>query len=77
MLISFFFTHPYAAWERGTNENINGLIRQYIPNSLDLSAVTNHRLLQIQNKLHHRPKNCLDFMSPSEVFLQLSVALTN
>ena len=73
--ISFFFAHPYAAWERGANENMNGLIRQYIPKDRDLSSVTGEELVQIMNKLNHRPRKCLDFKTPFEVFFEQSVAL--
>jgi IS30 family transposase len=73
--ISFFFAHPYAAWERGANENMNGLIRQYIPKARDLSSVTGEELVQIMNKLNHRPRKCLDFKTPFEVFFEHSVAL--
>ena len=64
----FFFAHPYAAWERGANENMNGLVRQYIPKNRKLTSVTNDELEQIMIKLNHRPRKCLDFMSPFEVF---------
>ena len=73
--IKFFFAHPYAAWERGTNENMNGLVRQYIPKNRELTSVTNHELVQIMNKLNHRPRKCLAFKSPFEVFYKQSVAL--
>jgi IS30 family transposase len=72
---SFFFAHPYAAWERGANENMNGLVRQYIPKDRDLSSVTGEELLLIMNKLNHRPRKCLDFKTPFEVFFEQSVAL--
>jgi IS30 family transposase len=75
--IDFFFAHPYAAWERGSNENMNGLVRQYIPKNRELSSVTNDELEQVMIKLNHRPRKCLDFKSPFEVFLELSVALTS
>ena len=74
--VSFFFAHPYAAWERGANENMNGLVRQYIPKNRDLSSVTDEELVQIMNKLNHRPRKCLDFKTPFEVFFEQSVALT-
>lgn len=73
--ISFFFAHPFAAWERGANENMNGLVRQYIPKNRDLSSVTDEELLQIMNKLNHRPRKCLDFKTPFQVFFEHSVAL--
>jgi IS30 family transposase len=73
----FFFAHPYAAWERGTNENMNGLVRQYIPKNRELDSVTSDELMLIMTKLNHRPRKCLDFMSPFEVFFNHSVALTS
>lgn len=73
----FFFAHPYAAWERGANENMNGLIRQYIPKTQDFATVTHADLLRIMNRLNHRPRKCLDFQSPFEVFFDQSVALTS
>ncbi len=75
--IDFFFAHPYAAWERGTNENMNGLLRQYIPKNRELISVTNDDLEKIMIKLNHRPRKCLAFMSPFEVFFKHSVALTS
>jgi len=73
----FFFAHPYAAWERGANENMNGLVRQYIPKNCDLASVTDAELILIMKRLNHRPRKCLDFLSPFEVFFDLSVALTS
>ncbi len=73
--VSFYFAHPYAAWERGANENMNGLVRQYIPKNRDLLSVTDEELLLIMNKLNHRPRKCLDFKTPFEVFFEQSVAL--
>jgi IS30 family transposase len=73
----FYFAHPYAAWERGANENMNGLIRQYIPKNQDFATVTNADLMWVMNRLNHRPRKCLDFQSPFEVFFDQSVALTS
>jgi IS30 family transposase len=73
----FFFAHPYAAWERGANENMNGLVRQYIPKNRKLTSVTNGELELIMIKLNHRPRKRLDFMSPFEVFFEQPVALTS
>ena len=73
----FFFAHPYAAWERGSNENMNGLVRQYIPKNRELKSVSNDELEIVMTKLNHRPRKCLDFMSPFEVFFNHSVALTS
>jgi len=74
--IDFYFAHPYAAWERGANENMNGLVRQYIPKNRDFASVTDDELLQIINKLNHRPRKCLDFKTPFEIFFKQPVALT-
>ena len=74
--VDFFFAHPYAAWERGANENMNGLVRQYIPKKRNFASVTTVELIQIMKLLNHRPRKCLDFMSPFEVFFDQSVALT-
>jgi IS30 family transposase len=56
---------------------MNGLIRQYIPKIQDFAAVNNEHLLWIMNRLNHRPRKCLDFQSPVEVFFDQSVALTS
>jgi len=71
----FYFAHPYSAWERGTNENTNGLVRQYFPKKTDFSKVTSSETISVTNKLNHRPRKCLDFKSPFEVFFHPSVAL--
>jgi IS30 family transposase len=71
----FFFAHPFAAYERGTNENMNGLVRQYIPKPRVFAPITDLELIMITNRLNHRPRKCLDFMSPFEVFFEHSVAL--
>jgi IS30 family transposase len=73
----FFFAHPYAAWERGANENMNGLVRQYIPKNRALTSVTEAELEQIMSKLNQRPRKCLGFKSPYEVFFSQPVALTS
>ena len=71
----FYFAHPFSAWERGTNENMNGLVRQYVPKSQDLNLLSNSDLQLVMDRLNYRPRKCLDFLSPFEVFLESSVAL--
>jgi len=71
----FFFAHPFAAGERGTNENMNGLVRQYIPKRREFDTISEHELSFITNRLNHRPRKCLDYRTPFEVFLEHSVAL--
>jgi transposase, IS30 family len=73
--IDFFFAHPYAAWERGSNENMNGLIRQYIPKKRDFASVDETEVELIMDRLNTRPRKCLGFISPLEKFFDLSVAL--
>jgi IS30 family transposase len=74
--IVYYFAHPYAAWERGTNENTNGLLRQYFPKKQDFQKVTDQAIQQAMFKLNFRPRKCLDFKTPFEVFFNISVALT-
>ena len=77
LLIDFYFSHPYASWERGTNENTNGLIRQYLPKMRDLTTVTAQEEIMIMDRLNLRPRKCLDFSTPFEVFFaHQHVALT-
>jgi len=65
-----YFAHPNSAWERGTNENTNGLIRQYFPKGSDFSIITNQELEFVTNRLNHRPRKCLGFESPSTTMLK-------
>ena len=64
----FFFAHPYSSWERGLNEYTNGLIRQYIPKSSDFNQYSNEFISLIQNKINRRPRNNLNFQTPSKLF---------
>ncbi len=63
-----YFAHPYHSWERGLNENTNGLIRQYFPKGQDLSAVTDAEVWAVMEKLNNRPRKCLGFKTPNQVF---------
>lgn len=73
-----YFAHPYASWERGTNENTNGLIRQYLPKNRNLTTLSTAEELMIMDRLNLRPRKCLAFKTPFEVFFGLhSVALTS
>ncbi len=75
--ITFYFAHPYAAWERGTNENTNGLLRQYFPKHTSFQGITQADLERVMDKLNHRPRKVLGFRTPFEVFFNTSVALTS
>lgn len=76
-----YFAHPYASWERGVNENTNGLIRQFFPKAQDLRGVTDEQLTTVMDTLNHRPRKTLGYRTPHEVFFDtttsLTVALTN
>jgi IS30 family transposase len=71
-----YFAHPYASWERGLNENTNGLIRQYFPKDRDLTTVTKREIEMAMNKLNHRPRKSLGFRTPHEVFFNTRTSLT-
>lgn len=75
--LNFYFAHPYAAWERGTNENTNGLLRQYFPKKHNLQSVSDQEIEQAMLRLNFRPRKSLRFKTPAEVFFQTSVALTS
>ena len=64
-----YFAHPYASWERGTNENTNGLIRQYFPKNTEFRKLTNEDIAFVEHRLNTRPRKCLSFSSPM-VFLK-------
>jgi IS30 family transposase len=66
--IAVYFAHPYSPWERPTNENSNGLLRDYFPKGMDLSTITKQRLKEVQNQLNERPRKVLDWRKPKEVF---------
>src|SRR6185295_2355332 len=71
-----YFAHPYASWERGLNENTNGLVRQYFPKKYDFAKITDSELQQVEDLLNNRPRKTLGYRTPNEVFFkQQSVAL--
>jgi len=69
-----YFAHPYSSWERGLNENFNGLLRQYIPKGTDLRGVSDERVKQVQTRINLRPRKCLGFKQPQKVFEELCQA---
>ena len=69
--IDYYFAHPYHSWERGANENLNGLIRQYFPKKSDFSNLTDQDIQQVENKLNNRPRKRHNFQSPIFVMNQL------
>ena len=73
--LEVYFAHPYSSWERGTNENTNGLLRQYLPKSRDFESLTPSELASYNWQLNNRPRKCLNYRTPAEVFHQRLVAL--
>lgn len=67
--IESYFATPYRSWERGLNENTNGLIRQYLPKQTSFDDLTEKDIQLIQDKLNFRPRKCLDFATPNAIFL--------
>lgn len=68
----FYFATPYHAWERGLNENTNGLVRQYFPKGMDFATLTHADVQRVEDLLNNRPRKTLGFRSPNEVFAQLT-----
>jgi len=73
----FYFAHPFASWERGLNENTNGLIRQYFPKKHDFKTITQQQIKRVMDKLNNRPRKCLGIKTPNQVFfgIETNVAL--
>jgi len=71
----FYFAHPYSSWERGTNENTNGLIRQYFPKNRDFTTITQQEIDMAMDRLNNRPRKRLGYLSPNQVFFRSGVAL--
>ena len=71
--MDIFFCDPHSPWQRGSNENANGLIREFLPKGSDLSKVSYQQLTAIEHSLNHRPRKILGFRTPHEVFSQLKL----
>lgn len=65
--LDFYFAHPYSSWERGTNENTNGLIRQYFPKGADFNTISDDAISVVERELNNRPRKCLKFRRPVEI----------
>jgi len=65
--IDFFFTHPYSSWEKGTNENTNGLLRQYFPKGTDFNIISDDTINTVESQLNNRPRKCLNYKSSIEI----------
>ena len=72
-----YFCNPYHSWEKGSVENVNGLIRRFLPKKTDFAKITHKHIKEIEFLLNNRPRKCLGFRTPAQVFLEQSVALAN
>ena len=68
--IRVYFADPYSAWQRGLNENTNGLIRQYVPKGSEVRTLTDEQVQHIMDRLNNRPRKSLGFLTPNEVFYE-------
>lgn len=73
--MDIYFCDPHSPWQRGSNENANGLVREFLPKGMDLSQVSHQELTAIEHLLNHRPRKILNFHSPHEVFSMLTADL--
>jgi IS30 family transposase len=69
--IKVYFAHPYSPWERPTNENTNGLIRDYFPKGTDFNLVKRKELKKVQNELNERPRKVLEHETPLNAIYRL------
>jgi IS30 family transposase len=70
--LNVYFAHPYSSWERGANENTNGLIRQYFPKGSSFEEITEDEVKMVTHRLNHRPRKTLNYKTPFEVFFENS-----
>jgi transposase, IS30 family len=68
--LKVYFADPYASWQRGVNENTNGLLRYYFPKGTDLRRISDAKLAKAVERLNHRPRKCLGYRTPHEVFFE-------
>jgi len=71
--VKVYFAHPYSPWERPTNENTNGLIRDYFPKGTDLSLLSKKHIMEIQNQINERPRKTLEYESPLNTISRLYI----
>ena len=73
--VEFYFPPPHQPWKRGTNENTNGLLREYFPKGYDFSKLSNKDLQAVVEQLNHRPRKCLGYRTPAEVYFSTMLHL--
>lgn len=74
--LQFYFSDPHSPWQRGTNENTNGLLREYFPKGIDISIYPDETITSYINKINKRPRKCLGWKTPHEVFFDEVLHLT-
>ena len=62
-----YFTDPYASWQRGANEQVNGMVRRYFPKGTDFSKITDEQVAWVELRINNRPRKCLGYKTPNEV----------
>jgi IS30 family transposase len=70
LAVQVFFADPYSAWQRGTNEHFNGVLRRYLPKGTSLTTLTDQELADIVEEINNRPLKCLNWNTPTETFQQ-------
>ena len=73
--IPFYFPDPHSPWQRGTNENTNGLLREYMPKGVDISTINDKEIQGYTTKLNKRPRKCLGWKTPYESFFNVALHL--
>jgi IS30 family transposase len=74
--VQFYFSDPHSPWQRGTNENFNGLLREYLPKCFDIAQVSDVEVANFVKKLNFRPRKCLGWKTPHEAFFNQTLHLT-
>ena len=67
--MTVYRAYPYHSWERGSNENWNGLIRDFFPKGTDFATITDAEVRRVESNLNHRPRKRLNYLTPHEVFV--------
>ena len=74
--VEFYFPPPHQPWQRGTNENTNGLLREYFPKGYDFTQLSEEDLQKVVDLLNHRPRKCLSYRTPAEIYFSTMLHLT-
>ena len=73
--VEFYFPPPHQPWQRGTNENTNGLLREYFPKGYDFNSLSEEDLQKVVEQLNHRPRKCLGYRTPAEIYFSTTLHL--